>query len=193
MAMAMGPTPVRGYAMAEEKLRGQQQERQLQQEQWNWQKSIYEQQQESARTMGAGLTGLVGQYNTAYERARTANEARYQEMLGITGETTQQRAADIRAGGAGEQANIMQQLARQGMAGTTVAPTMRAGVQRETESSLNRLADMMQGTKLGIMERKVDKYPETGRLMSLIASLGQSAGPTGAASALKALGGMRFS
>lgn len=189
---SLGILPPRAYAMSEQKLRTQQQADRLAQEQWNWQKKLYGEQQEATKTMAGNLSGAVGGYNTAWERARAANEARYQEMLGITGETTQQRATDIRAGGVGEEANIMQQLQRQGMAGTTVAPTMRAGVRRETESSLNRLADMMQGTKLGIMERKVDKYPDPNMLTSLITALGQSGGPTGAASAFKAMSGMRF-
>ena len=95
-----------------------------------------------------GLQGLVGQYNVAYGQAREANEARYQQLLDISSQTTGQREADIRASYTGQGADIRQQLSRQGMAGTTIAPTMQMGVQREQQSSLNRLADQMQQTKL---------------------------------------------
>lgn len=147
---------------------------------------------------GAGaLGGLVESYNQAYQSARTANEQRYQQMLGITDQTTQQRAADVRSAYGQQQAGMMQGLARTGMAGTTVAPTMQMGVQREQQSALNRLADQMQGTKLGIMERKTDKYPDMSMIASLASMFGQGLGQAGGGGAgiaqlLGSLGNIRM-
>ena len=78
------------------------------------------------------------------------------------------------------------------MSNTTVAPTMQQGVEREKQSSLNRLADEMQQTKLGIIERKTDAYPDLASLQSIIAGVGsQYGGGQGLSSMLQALAGLR--
>ena len=158
-------------------------------EQWDWQKRLYEQQRAGSTSAGEALTGLVDQYNVAYGEAKTANEQRYQELLGITDQTSGQRMSDVRADYFGRGADQMQNLARLGMANTTVAPTMRYGNQREMQSALNRTADELQGTKLGIMERRTDEYPEQQQIMALIQALGQGGGGLGA---LSALGNLRL-
>lgn len=101
-----------------------------------------------------GQTGLTEQARLGGERQRGELEQRYGEMLGVAEQTTGQRAADIRTAYGQQQATGMQRLARLGMGGTTIAPTMQMGVQREQQSALNRLADQMQQTKLGLMERQ---------------------------------------
>ena len=125
-----------------------------------------------------GLQSLVQGYNQAYDQARGANEARYNQMLRLAGQTTNQRAADIRSSYGQSQANMMQNLARTGMANTTVAPTMQMGIQREQQSALNRLADQMQQTRLGIMERRTDAYPNQAGLMQAIQAIGGGIGGT---------------
>ncbi len=172
----------------------------------------------------AGLGSLVSSYNQAYGQARQANEQRYQQLLNISrqetqrrqgilggmldvaGQTTQQRATDIRQEGQERESNVMQQLARQGMSGTTVAPTLREGVRAGTEANLNRLADTMQqtklgimqqqaapqrGTELGIMERRTDRFPELGALTSAFGAVGQGFGGAGTSAAIKALSKLR--
>jgi hypothetical protein len=141
----------------------------------------------------SGLDRLVGSYNQSYEAAKAANEARYQQMLGITAQTTGQRAADIRSSYAGQSADIMQQLARQGMAGTTVAPTMKFGVEREKQAALDRLADQMQQTKLGIIERRTDAYPDYGSLSKTLESIGSGYGASGTTAMINALSRVRQS
>ena len=158
----------------------QQRQQKMAEQQWGWQRGMYEQAfkaaQEASKAGATGLSGLIGQYNKAYGEARTANEQRYQQMLNIANQTTQQRATDIRSTYGQQGADIMQQLARQGMAGTTIAPTMQMGVGREREAALNRLADEMQQTKLGIMERRTDEYPKSDVLIALTQALGQGGG-----------------
>ena len=191
-------------------------------------------------TPSAGVTGglqsLVDQYNRAYGEARSANEARYQQALqttrggydtsrgevaggydaalGTLGSMSGQRQADIRGASAQSQASMMQRLSRQGLSGTTIAPTMKMGIQREEQSSLNRLADLIaqqtaglqtqRGTALGgletqrtgaltgLMERRTDAYPDLGSLQSIIAGVGsQYGGGQGLDAMLRALSQIR--
>lgn len=166
------------------------QARQMAQEQWDWQKKMYKDQQKAAAQGASSLTALVNQYNQAYAAAKAANEQRYNEMLGIADRTTGQRMADVRSAYGERQADAMQQLARLGMGNTTVAPTMQMGIQREQESALNRVADELQGTRLGIMERRTDEYPENNVILALAQALGQGGGAAGLSGLLSALGGM---
>ena len=96
-------------------------------------------------------SAMFGQMQEQSRTAEAASQAKYQEMLGVAGETTGQRQADIRQDYTSRAADITQQQARLGMSGTTVGTSLRGGVEREKQSSLNRLADTMQQTKLGIM------------------------------------------
>ncbi len=140
----------------------------------------------------SGLQSMVGNYNAAYGEAKAANEARYQQMLGIADQTTSQRAADIRSDAGQQSANSMQQLARLGMGNTTVAPTMQMGIEREKQASLNRNADQMQKTKLGIMERREDQYPDLKSLQATIAGVGsQYDQGTGISAMLKSMASIK--
>jgi len=135
-----------------------------------------------------GVNRLVESYNQAYGQARGANEARYQQLLGIADQTTGQRAADIRREGVEERSDLLQGLGRTGLANTTVAPTLTVGSKRREQESLNRLADQMQGTKLGIIERREDAYPDSAALQSSLSSLGEGYGGKGVSALYNALG-----
>jgi hypothetical protein len=111
--------------------------------QWEAQKKI--------KQRRAHITTMFGQMGEQSKAAEAASDARYQQMLDIADKTTGQRGADIRSDAAGQSAASMQRLARLGMGNTTVAPTMQMGIEREKQGALNRLADTMQGTKLGIL------------------------------------------
>ncbi|KKL28204.1 hypothetical protein LCGC14_2377490 [marine sediment metagenome] len=137
-----------------------------------------------------GVERLVEEYNKAFGEAKGANEARYQQLLGITDETTGQRAADIRSRSLEERSDLEQGLARTGLSNTTVSPTLTAGSRRREESSLNRLADQMQGTKLGIIERREDQYPDLSALQSSLSYLGEGYGGAGISTLFSALGGI---
>jgi hypothetical protein len=99
-----------------------------------------------------GMNSLLDQYNNAYNAAKAANEQKYQQQLGLVNQVSGQQKADTIAGFNKQRADSMQQLARLGMANTTIAPTVQAGIQREQSGALNRLADQMLGTKLGVMQ-----------------------------------------
>jgi hypothetical protein len=159
-------------------------------EQWDMQKDLLRKQIAASREGASGLQAMVGQYNTAYQEARAANEARYREMLGIADTTVDQRTADIRSAGASEKADIMQQLSRLGMAGTTVAPTLKRGVESETQKRIDRSKQQLAGMRIGVRERRTDEYPRSDIIMALAQALGSS--PAGPGGIVKALSGMNL-
>lgn len=141
----------------------------------------------------SGLESLVNNYNTAYGEARAANESRYQQMLGIANQTTNQRAADITSDYAKQSASAMQNLARLGMANTTIGTTTNAGITRNKQSALNNLADTMQQTKLGILDKMKTAEPDATSLQSIIAGIGGSyGGGQGLSAMLQALSGINY-
>lgn len=109
----------------------------------------------------------VSAYNKAFASANAANESRYQQLLGIADATTGQRAKDITSDFEGQQASAMQNLAGLGLANTSGASTIRGGFGRKKNAALDRLADQMQQTKLGIIERRTDQIPDLASLVSL--------------------------
>jgi len=114
---------------------------------------------------------LVNEYNKAYNEAKTANETRYNQMLGLIDQNTGQRMSDVRSDYMRNGSDIMQQLARLGMSNTTVAPTMQFGNQREMQSALDRTSDELMGTRLGVMERRTDAYPDLSAVAALASQL----------------------
>jgi len=161
-------------------------------EQWDWEKQKYADELKQSKAAGTSLSKLINQYNQGWAEAKAANEARYQQGLGIIDQTTGQREADIRSDCAGQRSDIMQQLARTGMGNTTISPTLGLGVEREKQSALNRLADSLQGTKLGWIERREDEYPESDMIVSLINQLGKGSGGQSGSQVYSALGNMRI-
>jgi hypothetical protein len=173
-------------------IQSQEQANKIALDQWEFQKQMYKDQMAAAKAGSGSFSKLVNQYNRAYEDARVANENRYNEMLGITDATTGQRMADIRQDYMGQQSDMMQQLARLGMGSTTIGSNLGTGIQRGMQESLNRAADTLQGTKLGIMERRTDAYPDNSIILALANQMGQSFGGAGMNPAsMQALGQMR--
>jgi hypothetical protein len=142
-----------------------------------------------------GLRGLVGSYNRSWQEARQANEQRYQQLLEIAGQTTGQREADLRSDFASQAGELRQSMAKRGMTGTSAYETLKTGLSQtgqHMQSALNRLADQMQQTKLGIIERRQDPYPDASIITSLAGLAGQGGGPGGMGGILGALGGLRI-
>ncbi len=159
-----------------------------------WTNKQWTAQQEAAKQVGAGLGSLVNEYNRAFTEAKAGNEARYQQMLGIADQTTGQQQADVRSAYGKQSATGMQNLQRLGMANTTLAPTLQQGIQREESASLNRLADSMQQTKLGIIGgKKTDRElaPDSSIIQAYLQAA-SSTGPTGAGLMGGSLGGLKY-
>ena len=147
--------------------------------------------QEAAAGVGDSMQAMIENYNRAFGEAKTQNEARYQQQLGIADATTGQRMADVRSAFGRQGADIQQRLTGLGMANTTVAPTMQMGVAREREAALNRTADEMQQTKLGIIGAREDRYPDLGSLQSTMAGAASGTVTPQVAAMLKAFGNIR--
>ena len=161
-----------------------------QQRQFNQQQAA---QQASAQAAQGGLVNLVNEYNRSYAEAKSGYEARYNQMLGIADATTNQQATDIRSQYAQQTASQMQSLQRTGMGNTTVGNTLALGTQGQQSQALNRLADQMQQTKLGI----IGGYDATGKnwapsQQALLAALqsGQQASGIYGGSLAGAMGGL---
>lgn len=140
----------------------------------------------------SGMQSLVEAYNQQFSTARSQNEARFQEMMGIASATTQQRAADIRTGAAGEKSDMMQQLARSGLGGSSVGSVLGEGIGKRKNEALDRLADTMQQTKLGILREQEPSFPDLATLQSTLTGVaGQYGQGQGIQSLLTALGGIQ--
>ena len=137
-----------------------------------------------------GMESLVGSYNQAYGAAKAANEQRYQEMLGIADTTVDQRSADIYSRAGEQRADMMQQLARLGMS-KDIGASLGTGIEREARSAVDRSKQELQGTRLRIMERRTDAYPDLGALASVFQSIGTGYGGEGLMAMLQALGKMQ--
>jgi hypothetical protein len=105
-----------------------------------------------------------------YHNILQGYQQRYRNLEGMLEGAGQQRRRDIQTAGASAQAAVEQSLVSRGMGGTTIVPTMKAGIRRRTQANLNRLAEMMaqnraqvlgQASKdtLRFQERRTDSYP----------------------------------
>lgn len=164
----------------------------LAKEQWGMQKDIYGRQIAAAGQVGESLTGLVDQYNTAYGEARAANEERYQQIIGISDATVDQRSADIQGAYGNRQADVLQRLARTGLSNTTIAPTMTAGIERDKQAALDRSKQEFAAQRIGVRERREDEYPSSDIIMALVNQFSQGGGGVGAGGIAKALGNLRL-
>lgn len=115
------------------------------------------------------LQSYYRQLQTQQTEARTANEQRYQQMLGIAdkdreaelagygamkrtiAQETGQRAADIRSETEGLVSQEQQRMSRLGLSNVS-QPSVYAGIRREGQSNLNRLTDALLGRKLGVQQ-----------------------------------------
>lgn len=105
---------------------------------------------EQSQAAEAANVALFGQMGEQSRGAQAASATGYEEMLGLAGQTSGQRTADIEQSAAGQRATIAQQQARLGMSGTTVGTTLGQGVGRWEQAEKNRLADQMLGRQLEI-------------------------------------------
>ncbi len=137
-------------------------QREMEQAQFGQQMGFYQQMLGQQQQQMGGLSGMINQYNQAFQQAKAANEQKYQQALGVVGTTSGQQRADVLSQYQGQRASAMQRLSRIGMANTTVAPTLQAGIQREQQGALNRVSDQMMQARLGVMQGFQYKYPEPG-------------------------------
>lgn len=121
------------------------------QDQFNAKLDLYKQMLGNWNQQTSGLNNLLNQYNQAYAQAKFQNEQKYNQQLGLVDQVSGQQRADTISGFQNQQAEQMQNAARLGMS-NVLSPSIKTGIQREQQSALNRLADQMLGTKLGVMQ-----------------------------------------
>ena len=145
---------------------------------------------------------ILTEMQKAQDEAKSANERRYQEILGLY----QQRQGDVMGhidqmgvqaqsdiGMAGRQAygTGVQDLVSRGLTGTSNLQNLGRAVAGDTSSQYQRLAAQLGGLKaqtlsgltgqggtLGFMERREDAYPNTQLMSQLLAQLGRGTGLT---------------
>lgn len=151
------------------------QNKSLDQQNAQWQQKLaFYQNLLGQRNAQAGQLGdVVNQYNQAFNQAKAANEAKYNQALGLPDQYSGQQAADIRAQYANQRSAALQNLARTGLGNTTIGSTVTQGLAREQTSALNRLADQVLQQKLGVMQNFEYKYPEATIPATLIGALTQ--------------------
>jgi hypothetical protein len=161
--------------------------------------------QSSSSTVGSLSYGMgedaMGAYQSAFNSAKAANEARYGQGLGelgglydrsmkyLEGQGDTERA-EISKRGEQAKAGNRQRLTDLGLSGTTIGQTLDQGVDRQTteaQGGLNeRLNAQRLGTdanltqnKVGFIERREDPYPDMGAYAQLASSLSSSSSSTG--------------
>ncbi len=144
------------------------------------------------------LAGLGSAYQSALDRANLANESRYEDILGgheelygrtmgAEAERSGQGEADIRTSFAGETAAGEQRMSSRGLAGTTIAETMRQGSAERETAAVNRFRDErldrrtgldvgLTGDRFDFMERREDTGPNQGLMAEIARMIGAGGG-----------------
>jgi hypothetical protein len=147
---------------------------------------------------GGGRGGLGSSYAQALRRANQANEKRYRQLLsgydslrrrtmGTLSGIGQQEGEDIAERYRDVNSINQQNLVSRGLAGSSVAGTMRLGAQREMNKDMRRLQQGLAGQRvsadigisqgrLGVMERRFDRGPDLNQMIALAQAVGRGGG-----------------
>lgn len=137
---------------------------------------------------------LAEDFRARYDEAKQANEQRYNDILGLYDQQMsnvanygQQTTQDIHNDYATLGGQAQQQMINSGLYGSTVAPTMQMGVQRQKSAALGRHRDnqalvknQITGARANFMERRVDTYPDLQLYASTMQNLGRYGGSSAA-------------
>lgn len=130
------------------------------------------------------FNALIQQYQQAQQQANAANEARYQQALGLTdilGTTGRTRIAQQAAQ---QQASAQQSLISRGLANTTITGAASRGIASDAEMQRQALEESVAGQKIGLMQSKIEQGPDLGMFAGLLqAAASQPQSPTAPISA----------
>ncbi len=122
---------------------------------------------------------LMHEYQTAYDEARQANIERYEEGLALLDQVGAERRGEIERRFTGLQTQAQQDLVGRGLRGTTVAPTMQAGIERHQQDALTMLGSQLAQQRLAWVGDRMDLYPELHPYLNLMQMYGEyGAGPS---------------
>jgi len=139
------------------------------------------------------VNGIIAQLQLQQSQARATNERRYREIdrgydnryrtaMNTLAKMGGQQVADARLAGESAKAAAYQDLVSRGLRGSTVAPTVAAGVDRQTAAQVARIQDMLlsqqlayqsqlSGDRLAFQERREDAYPDIQAILPLLMQL----------------------
>ena len=134
------------------------------------------QQQAAAPAAGGAnmdfMKDYLKQLQAAQDKANAANEARYQQTLGLYDTLGKSGAEQIQGQTAQQQAGMTQQLAGRGLGNTTIGPSMQTGIASQGQSNLLALQEQLAREKAGVMEQKTDQGPNLSLFTSLLQGIG---------------------
>jgi len=130
--------------------------------------------QVSAPLTPAGLErqNLTKEMQDAMDEANRKNEERYQQALANLEGVGEQERADINTTFDSSRSAVNQGLINSGLAGTTVAPSMQRGVERERVGALNRLASMLARERNQVIIGRNDVPPDLQAYINLMYQTG---------------------
>lgn len=149
------------------------------------------------QSSGNGGGSLSNSFQDAWNQAKTANEKRYDQILGGYLDRYQRGTSGLASLGEYDRARLNGQFdragatAQQGLVGGAFNSTVRANIAQGNErerahaqlglnESLRRekldVDSRLSGDTLGFMERRNDNYPDIGQYLGLAQAYGQSGG-----------------
>jgi len=140
---------------------------------------------------------VMDEWQGAYDEAKSANETRYNDILGQYGQRYDTAVSDLQGMGDAEKAALenayrisgsqqQQALVNSGLASTTIRPAAIAQNTKMKEASLSQVNERLQnqalttkanlsGDKLQFMERREDPYPDQTYYLELLKQAGYAA------------------
>jgi hypothetical protein len=121
-----------------------------------------------------GLLDVIKQLQQAQNKANTANEQRYQDILGQYSNLGQAGMTQI---GQQEQqglASNTQGMISRGLSNTTVGDASARGISSDAELKRQQLQEGVAQQKAGVMERRTDQGPDMGMYANLLQKASQS-------------------
>jgi hypothetical protein len=129
--------------------------------------------------IGAGI-GLVGGMmggagaKKAQRKAEKANKQRYRAMLEMLRTQGQATKADIRAGAVEERGAAVQSAAGRGLYNSSVLDTLQSQANDREARALAQVDQSVTDRAVGVMNDRVDAYPDTGPAMNAMQVAGAS-------------------
>lgn len=120
-------------------------------------------------SVGAGLQG-------AYNSANGANQQRYDQLLGLSGQLSDAQMTREGQRKNMELGRVNQEMVSSGLAGTTIMPNLERGVVDDSALRENEISDAGTRSKMGIIERRTDQGPDAGLVAGLASRPGAAGG-----------------